>query len=477
MYINGEWIQTNNVLEVSNPATSELVDEVFLVDKTQTEYAIKAAKKAISGWSATTAEKRAVYLNLVAEKLEERKSYFANIITKEMGKSIHNALYEVQAAANFFRWYAEEGRRVYGNTIPTSDNQKRISTIKQPVGVIGAITPWNFPLYMIARKFAPALAAGCTLILKPAPEAPLSSVELFKVFEEVGIPQGVVNLVLGEATEVASALMESHDVKKITFTGSTEVGKILMRQSADTVKKISMELGGHAPFIIFPDADVDLAVEGLVKSKFASTGQQCVSPNRIYVEESIYEIFAERLKDRVSLLKVGNGLDEANDIGAMISEDGLHKTHEHVKDAINKGANLVYGGSRLEDGEHANGYFYSPTVLTDTEEGMKILTEETFGPVIPLIRFSSEDEVIQKANETNYGLASYFYTKDLGRMHRVSEKLEFGIVGVNDPAPFVVQAPFGGVKESGIGKEGGFQGIEEYLETKYVSVLINGSTS
>lgn len=473
MYINGEWIKTDKYLEVINPATGELIDKVCLVEKQQAIEAIEAAKKAFDTWSATPADKRAKYLHAVADKIEERKEQFAQLITTEMGKSIHNAKYEVQSTINYFRWFAEEGRRAYGRTIPTSDTKKRISTIKQPVGVVAAITPWNFPLNMAARKFSPALAAGCTIILKPAPEAPLSSVELFKVFDEVGMPPGVVNLVLGDAPEIASAFMESNDVRKITFTGSTEVGKLLIRQSADTVKKVSLELGGHAPFIIFEDADIDLAVEGLVRAKFASNGQQCVCPNRIYVQESIYDEFSNRLKEKVSSLKIGNAINTNVDVGPLINEEGIKKSHDHVTDAVNQGAKVICGGCRLDEGEYANGYFYAPTILTDVKDDMKILKEETFGPVIPLVKFSTEEEVLQKANDTNYGLASYFYTKDIARMYRVSEKLDFGTVGVNDASPFVVQGPFGGFKESGIGREGGSEGIEDYLETKFISTFIN----
>lgn len=473
MYINGKWIKTDKMLDVFNPATNEIVDNVYLVDKKKTEEAIHHAKQAFQEWSQKTAVERARYLRSIANKIEENKENFARTITLEMGKSIHNARYEVQSTIDYFNWFAEEGRRVYGDTIPASDPTKRLMTIKQPVGVVAAITPWNFPLSMIARKFAPALAAGCTAILKPAPEAPLSAVELFKVFDEVGLPKGVVNLVLGDAEEIASAFMESSDVRKISFTGSTEVGKILIRQSADTVKKVSLELGGHAPFIIFEDADLDLAVEGLIKSKFASTGQQCVCPNRIYVHESIYDDFADRLKNKVLSLKVGNGLDESNDIGAIVSEKGLEKIHHHVSDAVNKGASIICGGERITDSECGKGIFYAPTVLGNVHEEMIVVHEETFGPVIPLMKFSTEEEVIEKANHISYGLASYFYTNDLGRMYRVSERLEYGMVGVNDEAPFVVQAPFGGIKESGIGREGGYQGIEEYLETKFISVKLN----
>ncbi|MBT2658446.1 NAD-dependent succinate-semialdehyde dehydrogenase [Bacillus sp. ISL-18] len=472
MYINGEWISTNKTLDVKNPATGEKVDQVFLVGKAETEYAIQAAESAFPTWSGLTAEQRSEYLQRVVKKLEEKKEHLAQVITKEMGKSIHNARYEVGSAISFFKWYAEEARRVYGDTVPASAPNKRMTVIRQPVGVVAAITPWNFPLSMGARKLGPALAVGCTVVLRPSTEAPLSSVELFKVFEEAGLPKGVVNLVIGSPSEIVNPLMESKVVRKVTFTGSTEVGKIIIRQSADTVKKVSMELGGHAPFIVFEDADLDLAVEGAIKSKFASTGQQCICANRIYVHDTIYDEFAKRLHEKVASLNVGNGLDESNEIGPMVNEKGMEKAHDQVIDAVNKGARVLYGGSRLSDGDLVKGYFYAPTILVDVNENMKICSEETFGPVAPLIRFESEEEVIKMANDIEYGLASYFYTNDLSRSYRVSEKLEYGMVGVNDPAPFAVQVPFGGVKESGLGREGGRYGLDDYLETKLVSVAI-----
>ncbi|SIS01557.1 succinate-semialdehyde dehydrogenase / glutarate-semialdehyde dehydrogenase [Peribacillus simplex] len=472
MYINGEWLKTNKKLDIKNPATGDVVDHVFLVGKAETEYAIQAAEAAFPLWSGLTAEQRSGYLQKVVNKLEEKKEYLAQVITKEMGKSIHNARYEVDNTVSFFKWYAEEARRVYGDTIPASSPNRRISAIRQPVGVVGAITPWNFPLSMGARKLGPALAVGCTIIFKPSSEAPLSSVELFKIFDEAGLPKGVVNLVIGSSGEIAGPLMESKVVRKISFTGSTEVGKILIRQSADTVKKVSMELGGHAPFIVFEDADIDLAVEGTIISKFSSTGQQCVCANRIYVHDTIYDEFAKRLHEKVAALKVGNGLDESNEIGAMANENGIEKVHDQVIDAVNKGARILYGGSRLSDGNLGKGYFYSPTLLVDVKENMKICFEETFGPIAPLIRFNSEEEVLKMANNIEYGLASYFYTNDLSRMYRLSEKLEYGMVGVNDPAPFAVQGPFGGVKESGLGREGGRYGLDDYLETKLISVAI-----
>lgn len=472
MYINGQWIKTNNHLDIKNPATGEIVDQVHLVGKKDAEKAIEAAESAFPLWSDLTAEQRAEYLEMVVNKLKEKKEHLARVITKEMGKSIHNARYEVNSTIAFFKWYAEEARRVYGDTIPASAHNKRISVIRQPVGVVAAITPWNFPLSMAARKLGPALAVGCTVIIKPSSEAPLSVVELFKIFDEVALPKGVVNLLIGKSSEIAEPLIQSKIIRKISFTGSTEVGKILIRQSADTVKKVSMELGGHAPFIVFEDADIDLAVDGMISNKFVSTGQQCVCANRIYVHDNIYDEFAKRAQRKITTLKVGNGLNESNQIGSMTNESGIEKVESQIQDAVQKGAEVLHGGHRLTDGDLANGLFYSPTLLAEVKSDMKICYEETFGPVAPLIRFNSEEEVIKMANDIEYGLASYFYTNDISRVHRVSEKLEYGMVGVNDPAPFTVQAPFGGVKESGLGREGGYYGLDDYLETKLVSVAI-----
>jgi succinate-semialdehyde dehydrogenase / glutarate-semialdehyde dehydrogenase len=472
MYINGEWIITDETLEVFNPASGELVEKVYTGGILETQEAIHAAKLAFNEWSQLAVDKRVEYLHKTVEKLKEQHERLAQLITQEMGKSIHNARYEVGSTIAFFQWFAEEARRVYGRTIPASTKNKRIMVTKQPVGVVGAITPWNFPLSMTARKLAPALAAGCTVILKPSKEAPLSSVALFKIFDEVGFPKGVVNLVMGNSDKIVSTLMESKEVRKISFTGSTEVGKKLIRQSADSVKRISMELGGHAPFIVFEDADIELAIEGVIQSKFASAGQQCVCTNRVYIHESIYEDFAIKLKERVSELKVGNGISESNHIGPLINEGALAKMNEQVDDAISKGASVLYGGERLTGGEYDKGFFYCPTLLVNSKEGMKILHEETFGPVAPLIRFTSEEEVIERANNIEYGLASYFYTNDISRMYRVSERLEYGMVGINDAAPFSVQAPFGGVKESGLGREGGSEGIEDYLNVKMTSTRI-----
>ncbi|PID05690.1 MULTISPECIES: NAD-dependent succinate-semialdehyde dehydrogenase [unclassified Sporosarcina] len=473
MYINGEWLKTESELEIKNPATGEIVDTVYLVGKTETKRAIDAAKEAFPLWSGLTSEERSNHIHNVVAKLEEKKEHLAQVITREMGKSIHNARYEVGSTISFFKWYAEEARRVYGDVMPISTKNKRAHVIKQPVGVVAAITPWNFPLSMGARKLGPALAVGCTVVLKPSSEAPLSSLELFKIFDEAGLPKGVVNLVIGKSEEIAQIIMDSKDVRKITFTGSTEVGKHLIRQSADTVKQISMELGGHAPFIVFDDADLDLAVQGVIGSKFASSGQQCVCTNRVYVQEAVYEEFAEKFKTAVGKMKVGNGLDETNQMGSLVNEKAVNSVHSQVVDAVDKGAKVLVGGKKLKGNEYSKGYFYAPTVLGNVTEDMDITKVETFGPVAPLISFVTEAEAVQKANDIEYGLASYFYTNDLSRVHRVSEKLEYGMVGVNDSAPFSMQAPFGGIKESGLGRESGKYGLEDYLTTKAVSVMFN----
>jgi succinate-semialdehyde dehydrogenase / glutarate-semialdehyde dehydrogenase len=472
MYINGDWITTDTLFDVHNPATGEKVDTVYFVGEKETEDAIKAAEKAFKEWSSLAAEQRSSYLWKIVERLKEQREEFAQIITKEMGKTIHHARQEVSSSIAFFQWYAEEARRIYGDIVPASAANKRIQVIKQPVGVVGAITPWNFPLSMAARKLGPALATGCTIVLKPSKEAPLSSIALFKIFDEIGLPKGVANLVMGSSGPIANTLMKSKAVKKISFTGSTEVGKVLIGQSAETVKRVSMELGGHAPFIVFDDANLELAVDGLIKSKFGSNGQQCVCPNRIYVQEKIYEEFSEKLNNKVRSIQVGNGLDEENDMGPLINAEALEKVHEQVENAVRLGATILNGGRRLSDRQYAQGYFYDPTVLANVTDDMLIVKEETFGPVIPLIKFQTEEEVIQRANDIEYGLASYFYTTDLSRNYRVSEQLDYGMVGVNDALPFAVQAPFGGVKESGMGREGGKYGLEDYLDIKMISVQI-----
>lgn len=469
MYVNGEWIQTDSILEVLNPVDGQKVGEVFQVGSEETKEAIDAASEAFKQWSKLTADTRANYLHQLADQLVERKEHFAQIITKEMGKPIVNARYEVDSAVSYFKWFAEEARRVYGEIIPSPVPNKRISVIKQPLGVVAAITPWNFPLSMVARKLGPALAVGCTVVLRPSREAPLSSLELIKLMDEIGFPKGVVNLLIGGTNEIVGPIMESKTVRKVTFTGSTDVGKILVKQAADTLKRVSMELGGHAPFIVFEDADLDLAVEGAIKSKFSSAGQQCVCSNRIYVHETIYDEFARKFTERSKALVVGDGIDESTNIGPLVNEAAVEKVDSQVQDAVAKGALVLCGGNNYNEGTLSKGSFYAPTVLGNVTEEMVITYEETFGPVAPLIKFSDEDEVIQKANDIEYGLVAYFYTNDGSRVHRVAEKLEYGMVGINDAAPFTAQAPFGGIKESGSGREGGRQGIEDYIDIKTIS--------
>lgn len=471
MFINGEWIHSKNKLNVYNPVNGELVGSVPVVGETETMLAIEAADKAFSLWSNLGADTRADYLYRIVEKLIEKREILAQIITKEMGKPITNSRYEVDSTIGFFKWYAEEARRIYGEFVPVSKN-KRVSVIKQPVGVVAAITPWNFPLSMAARKLGPALASGCTVVLRPSREAPLSSVELVKIIDEVGLPKGVVNLVIGGSSEIVKPIMESKVVKKVSFTGSTEVGKELVKQAANTLKRVSMELGGHAPFIVFEDADLELAVEGALRNKFTSAGQQCICANRLYIHESIYNEFAEKFANRTKELKIGNGIFDDVEIGPLVNMSAIEKVNEHVQDATDKGAVLLCGGNRIQEGSFSKGSFYSPTILTNLNENMVITYEETFGPVAPLMKFKTEEEVIEKANDTDYGLAAYFYTKDLSRMYRVGERLEYGMVGINDPAPFSVQTPFGGIKESGMGKEGGHHGIDDYINLKTMSVQI-----
>lgn len=472
MYIDGAWITKEATISIVNPATGEFVDQISKGTKEDAVKAIESAKKAFGTWSRTTGLERSEILEKIARRILEDKERLAKLITIEMGKPAANALYEVESSASYFKWFAEEARRIYGEQIPGSDSRKRLLTIKQPVGVIAAITPWNFPLQMLSRKLAPALAAGCTCLVRPSNQAPLSAVELMKIFGECGLPTGVCNMVTGAAEEITDIWLESSDVKKISFTGSTEVGIGLIKKAADTVKKVSMELGGHAPFIVFEDADLDLAVEGAINTKFGSSGQQCVCTNRIYVQASIHDSFVKKYVEKVRQLKIGSGLDPVNRIGPLINSGAVQKMEEQVEDAVSKGAILLCGGQRPSDENLQNGHFYEPTVLGNVQDSMLIAKEETFGPVAPVLKFETEAEVVERANSTEFGLASYLFTNDLSRAHRVFESLEFGIVGINDAAPFVVQAPFGGWKSSGLGIEGS-HGINEYLDIKFGSFLLN----
>src|SRR5699024_9567098 len=425
------------------------------------------AAEAFKTWSKFTAEKRASYMLRLRDLMLEHTEELARIMSKEMGKAYTEAKGEVTYAAGFLTWYAEEGRRIYGETIPASAENKRLFVIKQPIGVVAAITPWNFPLAMMTRKLGPAMAAGCTGVVKPASQTPLTALAFAKLAEMADIPKGVINIVAGSTKAISDEIFGNKIVRKISFTGSTDVGKDLVVQSANQLKKLSLELGGHAPYIVFADADLQKAVKGVVASKFRNAGQTCVCANRIYVHKDVKEEFANLFVEEVKKLNVGNSLDETVDVGPLVNESGLEKVLEHVEDAVGKGATLLVGGEKYTE---ENGYFYQPTVLDNVTDEMKIMKEETFGPVAPITVFESDEEVIEAANDTDYGLASYIYTKDIARAIHVAESLDFGIIGLNDALPGVAQAPFGGMKESGYGREGGHQGIRDYLEEKYISL-------
>ena len=472
-YIGGQWIEaaSGRTFPVRNPATGEELAVVPDAGPRDAAQAIEAAHRAFPEWSGMAAPERGKLLFKARDLILEQKEALAHILTSEQGKPLAESRGEIEYSAGFVTWFAEEGKRVYGETIPASVAHKRLLVIKQPVGVVAAITPWNFPAAMVMRKIAPALAAGCTVVLKPAEQTPLTAIALFKIFEEAGFPAGVVNLITTlDPSGVGREILENPLVRMIAFTGSTEVGKLLMRGASEQVKRVSLELGGNAPFIVFEDADVNKAVGGAVVSKFRNMGQTCICANRIYVHESVLEPFATKLVERVKQFKMGNGLEEGVHVGPLIDEQGFKKVCTHVEDAVAGGAKILTGGKPRTDGQFAKGCFFEPTVLTDVRKGMRILEEETFGPVAPLIPFRDEAEVVRAANDTRYGLAAYFYSQNVSRCIRVAEQLEYGIIGVNDAVPAVPQAPFGGVKESGIGREGGRQGIEEFLEVKLISL-------
>ncbi|WP_281176644.1 NAD-dependent succinate-semialdehyde dehydrogenase [Shouchella shacheensis] len=467
MYINGTW--TGSELEgivVKNPATLEEIATVPKAGTKETSKAIEAASEAFRSWAALTAAERAHYLHKLFELMQRNEEELAKTMTLEMGKPLNEAIGEIRYAASFIEWYAEEGKRIYGQTIPAARSNQRMMVLKQPIGVVAAITPWNFPAAMITRKLGPALASGCTIVIKPASATPLTAIKIVELCEGAGIPKGVVNLVTGKASEISAEVMRNPLVKKVTFTGSTEVGKQLMEQAAQNVTKLSLELGGHAPFIVLNDADVDKAVQGAIASKFRNAGQTCICANRFYVQNEIYEPFVEKFAEAASKLKVGNGLTEDTDIGPLINEEGYKKVEEHVADALSKGARIATGG----EGDIQQGHYYKPTVLKDVQNNMVIMKDETFGPVAPVQRFHSVEEAVHLANDIELGLAAYVYTENLSNGVQVAEGLEYGIIGWNDGVPSAAQAPFGGVKESGLGREGGHQGIEEYLEIKYISI-------
>jgi succinate-semialdehyde dehydrogenase / glutarate-semialdehyde dehydrogenase len=465
MYCNGEWIGNDlPVFEVNNPATHEVIATVPFGGKNEARLAVDAANEAFPEWAALSAYERSDYIRAWYELIKENEMDLARTMTIEQGKPLKEALGEVQYANGFLAWYAEEGKRIYGETIPATQRNKRLFVLKQPVGVVAAITPWNFPAAMITRKVAPALAAGCTVVVKPAEQTPLTALKLAELAEKAGIPKGVMNVITGDAKEVGAVLLEDSRVRKLTFTGSTEVGKLLMRGSAETVKKISLELGGHAPVIITKNADMDKAVNGVIAAKFRNAGQTCVCSNRIYVHADRREEFTQRFTAKVKELRIGNGLDEGIEIGPLIDEAAIAKVEKHVNDAVKKGAKLETGGKK------ANGLFFEPTVLSDVDDDMLCMTEETFGPLAPVTTYTSEKEVILRANNSIFGLAAYVFSENISEAIRIAEGLEYGIIGLNDGLPSTPQAPFGGFKQSGLGREGGHHGIEEYLEVKYISL-------
>jgi succinate-semialdehyde dehydrogenase/glutarate-semialdehyde dehydrogenase len=468
-YVGGEWVKGARTFPVTNPSTGETIIEVADLTRDDTRRAIDAAYAAFPAWSAKTGKERAAILRRWYELIMQNADDLARLLTAEQGKPLAEARGEIVYGASFIEWFAEEAKRVYGDTIPGHQPDKRIVVLKQPVGVVGAITPWNFPNAMITRKVAPALAVGCTVVIKPAKQTPLSATALAVLAEQAGFPKGVLNLVTStDSRGVGEELCSNDKVRKLTFTGSTEVGRVLMRQCADQIKKVSLELGGNAPFIVFDDADLDKAVEGAILCKFRNAGQTCVCANRIYVQAGVYDAFAEKLTKAVAKLKVGDGFEEGVTTGPLIDAAGLAKVKEHVADATKKGARVIIGGKPHEKG----GTFYQPTVLAGVTQEMLVAREETFGPVAPLFRFETEADVIRMANDTEFGLASYFYARDLTRVWKVAEALEYGIVGINTGIISTEVAPFGGVKQSGLGREGSKYGIDDFLEIKYLCMGI-----
>ncbi|MCW5205661.1 NAD-dependent succinate-semialdehyde dehydrogenase [Desulfobulbus sp. F5] len=466
-FIGGAWTDgaAGKTIEVRNPATGELLGTVPSLGREETRQAIAAAEAAWPGWRNRTAHERSRLIRRWYDLIVENQRDLAVIMTAEQGKPLAESLGEILYGASFVEWFAEEAKRVYGDTIPMAQPGKRIIVIKQPIGVCAAITPWNFPSSMITRKVAPALAAGCPVVVKPAAQTPFSALALAVLAEEAGLPPGVFNVLTGPAREIGSELTSNPAVRKLSFTGSTEVGKVLMRQCADTVKKVSLELGGHAPFIVFDDADLDAAVAGAIASKYRNSGQTCVCANRFIIQKGIYKTFAERLIKAVTeQLRVGNGFDEGVTQGPLIDLNAVLKMEHQIQDALDKGARLGCGGKRVGE----TGFFFEPTVLLDVTPDMLIAHEETFGPIAPLFSFSTEEEAVALANDTPYGLASYFFSRDIGKCWRVAENLEYGMVGINTGIMSTESAPFGGIKESGIGREGSKYGIEEYLELKYL---------
>ncbi len=465
-YIDGAWADADSgeTIDVTNPATGEKLGTVPKAGTAETRRAIEAANAAWPAWRAKTAKERAAILRKWFELMMANQDDLGILMTAEQGKPLAEAKGEVAYAASFIEWFAEEGKRIYGDTIPQHGSDKRIVVIKEPVGVVAAITPWNFPAAMITRKAGPALAAGCPIVIKPATETPYSAFAMAELADRAGIPKGIINVITGTAREIGAEMTSSPIVRKLTFTGSTEVGKILIEQCAQTVKKVSMELGGNAPFIVFDDADLDAAVVGAMASKYRNTGQTCVCANRIYVQDGVYDEFLERFSTAIKAMKVGDGLKGETQQGPLINMAAVEKVEEHLADAVSKGARVVVGGKRHDLG----GTFFEPTLIADVRQDMKVAKEETFGPLAPVFRFKTDEEVIDWANDTEFGLAAYFYARDIGRVWKTAEQLEYGIVGINEGIISTEVAPFGGMKESGTGREGSKYGIEDYLETKYL---------
>ncbi|QIR15292.1 NADP-dependent succinate-semialdehyde dehydrogenase [Shewanella aestuarii] len=469
-YIDGKWLSANSgeAVAIANPATQEILGHVPVMGAAETQAAIDAANKALPAWRALTAKERSVKLRRWFELLHENADDLALMMTSEQGKPLAEAKGEVVYAASFIEWFAEEAKRVYGDTIPGHQGDKRITVIKQPVGVTAAITPWNFPAAMITRKAAPALAAGCTMVVKPAPQTPFTALALAELAHRAGIPDGVFSVITGDAVAIGNTLCESPIVRKLSFTGSTNVGIKLMAQCAPTLKKLSLELGGNAPFIVFDDADLDAAVDGAMIAKYRNAGQTCVCANRIYVQAGVYDAFVNKFSAAVAKLTVGNGANDGITIGPLINADAVAKVQSHLNDAVAKGANIVVGGKPHQLG----GFFFEPTILRDVDKTMRVAREETFGPLAPVFKFENIDDVIKQANDTEFGLAAYFYGRDISLVYKVAEALEYGMVGVNTGLISTEVAPFGGIKSSGLGREGSKFGIEEYLEMKYICMSV-----
>jgi succinate-semialdehyde dehydrogenase/glutarate-semialdehyde dehydrogenase len=475
MFIDGKWVEADSgrTLGVINPATEEVIADIAYGGRAETRRALEAAHRAMQSWMKLTAWDRAKILKKTAELMRERADAIARTLTMEQGKPVPEAKAEILHSADTFEWFAEEGKRAYGQIIPNSQPGKRHLTLKHPVGVVGAISPWNFPITLQARKIAPALAAGCTIVSKPASQTPLSLVMLFEWMQEAGLPAGVANLVMGSAQEIADELLENPICRKISFTGSTEVGKQLMRGCADQVKRVSLELGGHAPFIVFPDADPEVGAQIAVTGKFRNNGQVCIAPSRFYVHKDVEKKFTEAAVAAAKKLKLGNGLDAGVEVGPMFEKRAMENTLGLVEDARQCGARILTGGKRSD--RFAKGYFFEPTVLANVPDSAKMMTEEPFAPVMPVLDFSKLDDVIRAANNTRYGLAAYVFTNDLSVAWKMAEGLEAGIIGINEPVPAAPQAPFGGMKESGLGRELAHEGLEAYLETKYVALRLRDS--